>query len=253
MEEQISGISPIEGGQDFPPENEEMPEEEKFFKDFNNEEIDNRDPSLQNNYIKIYEEEVPFEIRVEKEEFSQDSIFESLLCKILCAEEMDQSSTIRIEIACDKDLYFYYTCDVNSDLFEKIKQSQELTCNFNDFSDLLIKFLDLCIKDTKKYLAVFAMQKDGTNKMELYENLEHKFGDLISLEFKPASDELIKQQITYRYNAMRATDDIAQNKIDIINGVLKDFDPQLIYEIKKDVSKVKPESYIRDKPLIPKD
>ena len=133
MEEQISGISPIEGGQDFPPENEEMPEEEKFFKDFNNEEIDNRDPSLQNNYIKIYEEEV--EIRVEKEEFSQDSIFESLLCKILCAEEMDQSSTIRIEIACDKDLYFYYTCDVNSDLFEKIKQSQELTCNFHDFSD----------------------------------------------------------------------------------------------------------------------
>ena len=51
---------------------------------------------------------------------------------------------------------------------------------------------------------------------------------------------------------MRATDDIAQNRIDIINGVLKDLDPQLIHEVKKDVSTVKVNNYLRDKPIIQK-
>ena len=49
---------------------------------------------------------------------------------------------------------------------------------------------------------------------------------------------------------MRATNDIIQNRIGIINDVLKDLDPQLIPEVNKDVSQVKVESYIRDKPII---
>ena len=242
-----------ENQDDMPPQEEEMPEEEKFFKDFTNQEIDNRDPSLGKDLIKIYEEQVPFEIRHQDEDISNNGTFESLLCKILTPEETnEQASNIKIEIACDKDLFFYYKCDVNSELFYRIKQSQKLTCNYNSFSDLLIKHFDNCINDTKKFLAVFNMQKDGTAKLELFENLEHKFGELISLNFKPVSDDVIRQQISYRYNSMRATDDIIQNRIDIINEVLKEVDPQLIYEVKKDISKVKVESFIRDKPLIQK-
>ena len=89
--------------------------------------------------------------------------------------------------------------------------------------------------------------------MELFENLGHKFGELIALDFKPVSDDIIRQQISYRYNAMRATNDIVEKRIQIVNDVLKDMDPQLIFEVKKDTSKVKAETYIRDKPLIPKE
>ena len=88
--------------------------------------------------------------------------------------------------------------------------------------------------------------------MELFENLEYKFGDLISLDFTKASDDLIKKQINYRYNTMRAYVDMAKDKIKSINGVLKDVDPDLIYEVKKNVSKVKPELYLRDTPIIEK-
>ena len=49
---------------------------------------------------------------------------------------------------------------------------------------------------------------------------------------------------------MRATNDIVQNRINIINKVLKDVDPQLIVEVKKDVSQVKVDPIIRDKPLV---
>ena len=237
-------MAPLEG---------DMPEEERFFKDFTNQDIDSKDPSLGKDLMKIYEEEVPFEIRVENEELSSGGTFESLLCKILVSEDMNQQQKlIKLEIACDKDLFFYYSSEVNPEIFENLKQSQNLTCNFDSFSDLVIKFFDDCISDIKKFLAVFTLQNDGNAKLELFENLEHKFGELISLDFKPASEDIIKQQITYRYNAMRATNDIIQNRIGIINDVLKDLDPQLINEVKKEVSNVKVESHIRDKPLIQK-
>ena len=108
------------------------------------------------------------------------------------------------------------------------------------------------MNDTKKYLAVIQIKKDGNAKMELYENLQYKFGELIQIQLLPASNDIIRKQIVYRYNAMRATQDMVQNRIDIINGVLKDNDPQLIPEIKNAVSKIKIDTTIRDKPLIQK-
>ena len=234
-------------------EGEEQTPEEEFFKNFIIEDVDNRDPSLGNDFSKIYEEEVPFEIRIENDEFNQKSVFESLLCKVLIVENRKNELTeVRIELACDKDIYFFYTSEINLELFEEIKDNQKLTCDFNEFPDLLIKSLDFCIKDKKKYLAVFTKKENGQCKMELLENLEHKFGDLISLEFESASDDLINQQINYRYNAMRAIHELTRQKIKVINEVIKKHDPQLIYEVKKDVSQVKPESYLRDNPIIKK-
>ena len=249
--EYYNNIPPNESqGGNIPPNGEDMPEEERFFKDFTNQDIDNRDPSLGQDLIKIYEEEIPFEIRKENQDVSDNGTFESLLCKILASDETNHLPRTVIEIGCDKDLFFYYKCEINSELFEAIKESQNLTCNFNDFSDLLINFFDDCIKDTKKYLAVFTVLNNEKGKMELLENLEHKFGELISLDFKSVSDDIIRQQISYRYNSMRATNDIVQNRIDIINKVLKEMDPQLIFEVKKEVSQVKVDPIIRDKSLV---
>jgi hypothetical protein len=256
MEEQNSEYNdmPSQGGGGEGEEGEDnMPEEERFFKTFMSEDVDNKDPSLGRYFSKIYEEEVPFEIRIESDEFNQKSIFESLLCKVLIVENKKNELTqVRIELACDKDIYFFYISEINLELFEEIKNNQKLTCNFNEFPDLLIKFLDLCIKDKKQYLAVFSKKENGQCKMELLENLEHKFGDLISLDFESASDDLIKQQINYRYNAMRAIHELTRQKINVINKVIKKHDPQLIYEVKRDVSQVKPESYLRDNPIIQK-
>ena len=63
-------IPQSQGEEDNPPQEEggEMPEEEKFFKDLTNQDIDMKDPSLGKDLMKIYEEEVPFEIREDTEE-----------------------------------------------------------------------------------------------------------------------------------------------------------------------------------------
>ena len=232
-----------EGGESMGQEGD-MPEEEKFFKDFTNQDIDYNDPSLGDKLMKIYEEEVPFEIRIEDENLSGNdkSIFQSLLCKVFVTDETTEQTNIKIEIANDKDLFFYYSSEINPQLFEQIKKDQKLTCNFTNFSNLLIKYLDFCIKDQKAYLAVFNIKSDKKAKMELLENLEYKFGELINLDFVPASDDLIREQISYRYNSMRAVHEITQSRIEIINNVLKDYDPQLINEVKTEINKVNEES-----------
>ena len=211
----------------------------KFFENFNNEDIDFKDPSLDDQLVKIYEEEVPFEIRTEDENLSENekSIFQNLLCKIFSTDESIEQINVKIEIANDKDLFFYYSCEIDSTLFDEIKENQKLTCNFNDFPELLIKYFDFCIKDQKSYLAVMNIKSDKKAVMELLENLEYKFVELININFVPASDDLIREQISYRYNSMRATHEITQSRIEIINGVLKDHDPQLINEVKKEIDK----------------
>ena len=211
----------------------------KFFEDFNNEDIDFKDPSLDDQLVKIYEEEVPFEIRTEDENLSENekSIFQNLVCKIFSTDESIEQINVKIEIANDKNLFFYYSCEIDSALFDEIKENQKLTCNFNDFPELLIKYFDFCIKEQKSYLAVMNIKSDKKAVMELLENLEYKFVELININFVPASDDLIREQISYRYNSMRATHEITQSRIEIINGVLKDHDPQLITEVKKEIDK----------------
>lgn len=222
-------------------DNEEIPKEEVFFYDFTNEEIDNRDPSIEIGLIKVYEEEVPFEIRIHHENLEKEkSVFELLLCKIFVTKEVKESKDflIKFEIASDKDLYFYYSTKINQSCFDQIQRQQKLICDFVKLYDLLIKYLDLCIEQNKKFMAVLNIQEDKMAKLEIMENLEYKFAELIYLNFSPASRDFINKQIIYRYNSMRGLFDMTQNRIDIINGVLKDSVPSLISEVKKSVSKI---------------
>ena len=231
------------GGKDELPPEGEMTEEERFFKDFTNPDLDSKDPSLGDKLIKIYEEEIPFEIRYSDDNFSEKdkNVFTSLICKVLMTDEMTENINIKIELANDKDLLFYYSADITTEIFEKLKEEQKLTCDFSNFSDLLIKNFDLCMHNAKSFLAVLNIQKNKNAVMELVENLEYKSVDLISLYFSPAPQDLIEKQISYRYNSMRAMEEIMQNRINIINGVLKDYDPPLISEVKKEIQIIKSE------------
>ena len=236
-------------------DNEEIPKEEVFFYDFTNEEIDNKDPSIEIGIIKIYEEEVPFEIRIHHENIEkEESAFELLLCKIFVTQEVNKNKDfiIKFEIASNNDLFFYYSTEINRSSFEQIKRQQKLICDIVKFYELLIKYLDLCIEQNKKFMAVLNIQEDKMANLEILENLEYKFAELISLNFSPVSKDFINKQIIYRYNSMRGLLDMTQNRIDIINGVLKDSDPSLISEVKTSISKITIDTNLIFNSFIPK-
>ena len=230
---------------------EDMPEDEKFFNVFYNEEIDQKDPSLDGEYIKFYEEEIPFELRIEGKKPPNDSMFVKLIFKILIDSLDDNFSKVKLEIVCDKDLFFYYSTEIDLDVFNKYKMKQKLLNKFVDFPDLLAKYLDLCINEPKNYLLVFNVKKNKNAIMELNENLNIKCAEVLSLNFSPVTnDDIIRKQIIYRYKSMKAIFNIVKERANIINDVLNERDPELIPEIKKRISKIKIDTNIRDKLLI---
>ena len=231
--------------------NEDMTDDEKFFNIFYNEEIDQKDPSLEGKYIKFYEEEIPFELRIEGKKPPNDSIFVNLIFKILIDSLDNNFSEVKLEIVCDKDLFFYYSTEINIDIFNKYKMKQKLLNKFVDFPDLLAKYLDFCINEPKNYLLVFNIKKNKNAIMELYENLNIKNAEVLSLNFSPVTnDDIIRKQIIYRYKSMKTIFNIAKERTKIINDVLNESDPQLIPLIKKGVSKIKIDTNIRDNLLV---
>ena len=230
---------------------EDMTEDEKFFNIFYNEEIDQKDPSLDGEYIKYYEEEIPFELRIEGKKPPKDSIFVNLIFKILIDSLDDNFSKVKLEIVCDKDLFFYYSTVINLDVFNKYKMKQKLLNKFVDFPDLLAKYLDLCINEPKNYLLVFNVKKNKNAIMELNENLSIKCAEVLNLNFSPVTnDDIIRKEIIYRYKSMKAIFNIVKERANIINDVLNESDPDLIPLVKKRVSKIKIDTNIRDKLLI---
>ena len=230
---------------------EDMPDNEKFFNVFYNEEMDQKDPSLDGEYIKFYEEEIPFELRIEGKNPPNDSIFVKLIFKILIYSLDDNFSKVKLEIVCDKDLFFYYSTEIDLDVFNKYKMKQKLLNKFVDFPDLLAKYLDLCINEPKNYLLVFNVKKNKSAIMELNENLNIKCAEVLSLNFSPVTnDDIIRKQIIYRYKSMKAILNIVKERANIINDVLNESAPELIPAVKKKVSKIKIDTNIRDKLLI---
>ena len=230
---------------------EDMTEDEKFFNIFYNEEIDQKDPSLDGEYIKYYEEEIPFELRIEGKKPPKDSIFVNLIFKILIDSLDDNFSKVKLEIICDKDLFFYYSTVINLDIFNKYKMKQKLLNKFVDFPDLLAKYLDLCINEPKNYLLVFNVKKNKNAIMELNENLSIKCAEVLNLNFSPVTnDDIIRKEIIYRYKSMKTIFNIVKERANIINDVLNESDPDLIPLVKKRVSKIKIDTNIRDKLLV---
>ena len=48
------------------------------------------------------------------------------------------------------------------------------------------------------------MQHDGQARLEFIQNLSYKFVELLTCNFGRSPDELVRQQITYRYNALKS-------------------------------------------------
>jgi hypothetical protein len=62
-----------------------------------------------------------------------------------------------------------------------MQESQKLTIDFPELSQVLMKMLNSCIKEPHSFLAVFVMQRDGNAALDFIQNIEYKFIELLSL------------------------------------------------------------------------
>ena len=79
------------------------------------------------------------------------------------------------------------------------------------------------------------MQRDGQAKLDFIQNMEYKFLELLSLDFMSAAEDIIRQNISFRYSLLKAKAQIMQNRLKDISGILKLKNPSLLLQLQKGV------------------
>ena len=202
-------------------------------------EIEEKDPSLSEGHIMLYDREVPFELKLEDKNGPQEvESFESIRCKILCGGDQTNPEQVRIELSCENDLFFHFTSNIDEETFKLMQESQKLTASYRELISFLKKLLNNCLNEPQTYIAVFIMQKDGSARLDFIQNIEYKYIELLSLDFVNSPDETVRKQISYKYNAVRTKLELVQNRIKAISNIVKAKNPSLLLQIQKAPAKL---------------
>ena len=162
--------------------------------------IESRDPSLVGGFKIIYNKEVPLDIKHETRKGTEDiAQFELIRCKLLtdALKEEDGPKRVKLELSWESDLLFHYTNILDENAFIDIKKEQKLNIDFSEYCNLVIRICEDCIKDPEIYLGELTILKDGISKLRFVKCSDFKDLELLKLECKNSSDEIIKKHITF--------------------------------------------------------
>lgn len=77
------------------------------------------------------------------------------------------------------------------------------------------------------------MQKDGSGRLDFIQNMEYKFLELLTLDFVMVSEETLRQNITFRYNSVKAKCLFLQGKLKDVSDMVKIKNPSLLLAMQK--------------------
>ena len=195
--------------------------------------IEQMDPSVSDGFAVIYDREVPFELRLQESNDGPQEVgtLEAIKVKILILGEDGNPNSLRIELSSENDLFFHYMHLIDESGFRMVQEGQKLMVDFTDYSNVLIRMLNSCIKEPHSHLAVFVMQRDGQARLDFIQNMQYKFVDLLSCNFHRSPDELVRQQITYRYNSLKSRLALMQARLQDVNALVKIKNPSLLKQL----------------------
>jgi len=197
--------------------------------------IEEMDPSLAEGHRVVYDRECPFELRVQDTETGPQEVgtLEAVRCKILALGDEQSPQHCRIELTSENDLFFHYTHSVDEHGFRSMQEHQKLMIDFPDYVTVVVKMLNNCIKEPHSYLAVFVMQRDGHARLDFIQNMEYKFVELLSCDFIASPEDVVRQQITFRYNSTKSRLALMQARLQDINALVKVKNPSLLLQLQK--------------------
>ena len=131
--------------------------------------IEQMDPSVADGYAVIYDREVPLNCAARLKRWAtRVGTLEAIKVKILILGEDGNPNSLRIELSSENDLFFHYMHVIDESGFRMVQEGQKLMVDFTDYSNVLIRMLNSCIKEPHSHLAVFIMQRDGQARLELF-------------------------------------------------------------------------------------
>lgn len=143
---------------------------------------------------------------------------------------------IKVELACESDLFFLFVHKCDETGFKNVQEQQKLMVEFPDYTNVLIRMLNSCIKEPHSHIAVFVMKPDGHARLDFIQNMEYKFVELLSANFIQTPEEVVKRAITYRYNALKSRLKFMQTRLQEVNQIVKVKNPSLLLQVSECVS-----------------
>jgi hypothetical protein len=196
--------------------------------------MEEMDPSLSDGYRVLYDREVPLEIcHQHNNESVRNGTVETLKIKLLILGPEESPSSVKVELSSEADLFFHYMHCIEETGYKKIQEHQKLMVEFSDYPSILMRMLNASIREPHIYNGVFTMYTENDARLDFIQNMEYKFVELMSCSFSRSSDEVVQNQITYRYNSMKQRMTVMQTRLMDINTLVKTKNPSLLLQLQK--------------------
>ncbi|OMJ71708.1 hypothetical protein SteCoe_29993 [Stentor coeruleus] len=201
--------------------------------------IEEMDPSLGEGHHVSYDREVPFELRIQDTGSGPQEVgtLEAIKIKVLVLGDDSNPRHVKVELTSENDLFFHYIHSLDEAGFRRMQESQKLMIEFSELPTILVRMLNACIKEPHSFLAVFIMHRDGRARLDFIQNIEYKFIELLSLDFVATPEELVRQQITFRYNSVKSKLAILQARLQDISALIKVKNPSLLLQLQRNPKK----------------
>ncbi|KAJ9523723.1 hypothetical protein QJQ45_020146 [Haematococcus lacustris] len=184
--------------------------------------IEEADPSLAvDGYQLFFEREVPVELRSAStvDIPSEVGALEAIRAKILVKGQPSNLEAVKVELSSEANLFFHYTHTMDARLFAAVQESQRLLVDFNDYPTVLLRMLHSCVREPHLQIAVLVMQPNGEARLDFIQNMEYKFVELLSCRYVASSEEMVRAQVSYRYNVVKARMQLMQARLADINAM----------------------------------
>ncbi|EFJ50391.1 hypothetical protein VOLCADRAFT_88953 [Volvox carteri f. nagariensis] len=197
--------------------------------------LEQLDPSLVDGFQLFFEREVPFELRsaMALDLPTEMGALEGIRVRILRQLDGEHVKAVRVELCSESNLFFLYVHELDERSFREVQVLQRLMADFQDYPTILMRMLNQAIREPHAYLAVFIMHPTGEARLDFIQNMEYKFVELLSCKFVAAAEELIRLQVSYRYNVVRARLQLMEARLADVSAMVRVRDPSLLLQLQR--------------------
>ena len=185
------------------------------------------------NSAKKHQTDLEDSVMYYQKETKEVASFELIRFKLLsdALNEEDTAKRVKLELSWESDLLFHYTNIVDENSFLDIKKKQNLNIDFSGYCILVTKICDDCIKNPEVFIGELTIQKDGIAQLRFVKGSDFKDLELLQLEFKNSSEEVIKKHMIYRFTYLKAKIEYDKKVLKIAGDVILDCNPDVMQPI----------------------
>ncbi len=196
-------------------------------------EFNDEDPSVANGGQIVFDRELCVELRRITAP-DQAGITGNIVARVICLEDGGRPVETRLELSSEADLFFHYTARIDEATFDRVmRREQRLMCEFGDFPRIVEQALSQCIREPETYMAVMFVGSNGQARLEFIQNMAFKYVELLTLPLMSTDEEVVRQQISYRYNKMKMRMLTLQDHLQQVKTKIKLKNPSLYQHMER--------------------